>query len=474
MGALDRILDVLPPPYTVEPGSVLHQMLDALALELDAYAEDLYRMQRTHWFDLAYRVSDLDRLAALVGARRLPWETLALFHDRVAALVAARLRGSVGPAAIRELVFTLVSRIEEDLGAVLVPGLPRVDENGAGEEGAVDRAYADDPGRPHWVPLRLVENPSRRVRSRALEERGGAVPYLFRWTDSNAGLDPAPVTVTVVGRSGGSTAIPLIANLTTGHAVGYAGVLPVGARLTIGPASGDGSGDASGNGGEGDGDQEGGEDARAARAVLDTGSGVHDVTDRVFSLSGFRLGVPFHLDGEGPGGPDRPGPLLPLQNRGANEWTYASGAVYGTPGLDATYLQMADETLREAVLDETAFDHALFPGGPRATVSLTWTEHEPAAFTVVVPHGIVALPVSLRASEDEVVAALASDVSELRAAGVRSRLELRPFIERQPQRSRVRLPWIRPPRQRASAGTRDELSTGARFGESAFGRSRLE
>jgi hypothetical protein len=448
MGARERILEALPPPYTVAPGSVLYQLIDALALELDAYAEDLYRMQRTHWFDLVFRAGDLDKLAALVGVRRLSWETPRLFHDRVAALVAARLQGSVGPKPIREFVFTLLSGVEDDLGGTLVPGLPRV-----GDKDAVDRAYAEDPARPHWVPLKLVENPPRQVRSRVLGERCGAVPYLFRWSDTNAGLDPAPATVTITGRAGGLTATPVIANLTTGQAVGYNGVLPVGARLTIEPAD---------------------SETRAARATLDDGAGVREVTERVFSLSGFRLGVPFHLDGAGPGGPDQPGPLLPVQARGVNEWTYVSGAIYGTPGLDATFLQIADETLREAVLDETAFDHALFPGGPRATVSVTWTEHEPAAFTVVVPHGVVALPTSVPAAAAEIAEVLADNVGELRAAGVRSRLRLNPFTERQPQRTRVHLPWVRLPRERASAGTREELSIGARFGESVFGRSRFE
>jgi hypothetical protein len=453
MGARERILDVLPPTYTVDASSVVHQLLDAVALELDAYAEDLDRMRRTHWLDLVYRVGDLERLAALVGVRRLSWETLPHFRERLRALVTARLEGSVGPSAIREFVFTMLSRSEATLGATLVPGLPRSDEPD-GER----IAYETDPRRPAYAPLQLVENPPRQASSQALAERGGRVPYLFRWRDTNAGLGDALTTVTIVGHPGGRTALPVVANLTTGHAVLYNGALGVGQRLTVTPVA-PGTGVAPLD--------------RTARASLDTGAGEHDVTSRVFSLSGFRLGVPFHLDGDGPGGPDREGPFLPLQARGDNEWIYLSGAVFGTPGLDRMFLQIADDQLTETVFDAATFDHGVFPGGPRASVAVSWPEREPAAFAVVVPRGVVAVPARHGATPQEFATALEADLQGLRAAGVRSRLVLRPFTHRQQQRTRVQLPWVALPRQKGSAGRDAAPGTTGFFSQSAFDTGRF-
>lgn len=460
MSTLERILDAFPPIYAVDEGSVLRDLLDSVALELDAYAEDLDRLRRTHWFERAYRLGDLERIAALVGVQRRSWEPLELFRQRVRALVDARLAGSVGPRAVRTFVYEAVRGAESGLDGTLVPGLERRavaspgDPSGtranaeslaaafAGPEQDDEQDDGLDDG--PWRPLRLVENPTRVVRSPALTGRGGLVPYLHRWTDENHGLGPAPATMTLTGRSGGRTATPVIANLTTGQAIVYAGVLRVGQRLSIIQAPDQ---DAAG---------------RRAIALLDD---TLDVTDRVFSLSGFSLGVPFARDDGDPGGP-----LLPMQNRGVNRWVYLSAGLFDVRGLDATYFQLADDELSEGAFDQTYFDESLFVSPIAARLDLRWTEHEPAAFTVVVPHGIVALP----GPATEFADGLAADLEGLRAAGVRSRLELRPFTEQQRQVSSVGLPWLVVPPELGSAGGAVKVGVGGRFSDSAFDRSRFE
>ncbi|WP_261565101.1 hypothetical protein [Frankia gtarii] len=452
MAALDRILEVLPPTYAVDEGSAVREFLRAIARELDAAAADLDRMRRARWFATATRLADLDRMAALVGVRRRSWETVPLLRARVRTLVNARLDGSVGPDAITTYLHETVLGIERALGGTLVPGLARRD---------LQAAFRAD-ARPGWRPLGFVENPERRVRGAALASRAGRVPYLHRWTDTNHGLGPAPVTVTVVGQSGGRTAVPVLVNLTTGEAIGYAGVARVGQRLTIGPAPGQPP------------------DGRVARAVLadDRGAPDRDVTDRAFSLSGFRLGRPFGLADAEAGGP-----RLPTQARGDNRWMYVSGALFGVDGLDATYLQITDEPLREGVFDGSNFDEAVFPSGTAATVTLEWTEQEPAAFRVVIPRGLVALPRAPGGAAGaggpstlvgEIAELISGDLADLHAAGVRARLVLEPFTERQASRVRVRLSWMRPPRQIASAGERVRLGVGGRFGQAGFGQARFE
>jgi len=173
--------DLLPPPYTVAPDSVLASVLNFIALEMDAFQEDLDRYQRSHWIRSVYRLSDEEKMAALTGIQRLPWEDLDLFRQRLLALVVALLSGATGPGQIRRFVFDYVSQAEHVLGATFVPGLAKL--------ATVDAAYGKPPDQSRYRPLALVENPVIQRHSGALESVGGNVPYLYRWQESNRGLD---------------------------------------------------------------------------------------------------------------------------------------------------------------------------------------------------------------------------------------------------------------------------------------------
>jgi hypothetical protein len=342
MSVLERVLGVLPPPYAIEEDTVTAHVLDDLALELDAVQEDLDRVRRTHWVNLAYRFEDLNRLADLVGIQPIPGETLASFRVRLLALVEARLRGAVGPQEIREFVHGYLSGAETALDSTFVPGLARYD---------AEAAFRPDPRHPAYRPLQLVENPFRTRRSATLAATHGRVPYLFRWEERNQGLVDTVARFTVTGLHGGRTAVPLLANMTTHDLIGYQGVLRVGQRLELMPA-----------------DDELG--TRAARAVLDG----RDVTDRIFSVSDFELGVPFNP-------PDRDAhPQLTRLARGPNEWTFLSVGLYDVDGLDRVFYAIADDALREGSFDSTFFDHSVFPSGAVAALELEWTEVEPASF----------------------------------------------------------------------------------------------
>lgn len=435
MRQLDRILDLLPPPYAVERDAVLTRLVDAFAIELETVAEDLDRLRRTHWATFAYRLQDLAALGRLVGVEPLPGEGLGAFRARLLALVKARLGGAVGPREIRTFVYEYLYGAERALHSTLVPGLGRLQ---------AEEAFRNEehPG----APLELVENPRRPRRSEPLAALGGRVPYLHRWRERNGGLEPSVATVALTGLPDGRTAVPLLVNVTTGDLIGFAGVLGVGRRLTFEPAE---------------------EGSRAVRALLD---GSHDVTEQVFSVGGFELGVPFapeDLD---------PAPLLPRLARGDNDLVYLSVGLFGVRGLDHVFYAIADAALREGVYNETFFDHALFPSGPVAVLELEWVEVEPASFEVRVPRGLVALAPELEGLpvHELVGSALGSTIQEIRAAGVRAAVRLEPFREEQGQRVRATLPWVVLPRERAAVGTGEDLDLGARFGESALGAGRLE
>ena len=441
MSHLARLRGELPPLFTAEPDSIISALLDAIALELDAFQEDLDRYQRSHRVRSVYRLSDLEKMAALLGIDRLPWEQLDMFRERLLALVAELLDGATGPRQIRRFVENYLRRAESVLESTFVPGLRDLDPG---------EAYQSPPGRPLFRPLRLVENPERTRTSEALRAVDGRVPYLHRWKESNTGLGETIATFNVTGVAGG-TAVPVFANLTGGDLIGYAGTLGFGQTLRLGEVGPSSPGS-----------------PRLARALVDD----RDVSADLFSLGGLVPGVPFSkadLD---------PRPLLPRLLRGPNDWVFLALGLYDIKGLDRTFFALADNDLREGVFDRTGFDNALFPGGTKAVVEMGWVETEPASFEVRVPRHLVAEPGGAGAdgvpNHEHVAEGLRSAVGVLHATGVRAVVVFEPFAEEQRQRVRFRLGLKTLEPETGTAGTADSLSLGGRFGESPLGGSRFD
>jgi hypothetical protein len=438
------MLDVLPPPLTVEPDSVLVRLLEVAALEMDVLQEDLERVRQTHWIRSVFRLLEAEKLGALLDIERLPGESLALYRERLVATAVARRQGANGAPEIRRFVYDYLYAAERALDAVLVPGLRGTN---------LADAYSAPAERPHFRPLALVEWPHRRRTSATLRARGGKVPYLFRWSEDNRGLDESVVELDVRGAFGGATAVPVLVNTTTGDLIGFRDRLRFGQRLRIVPAA---PGEADGEGSE-----------RLARAILDES----DATDRLFSVSGFELGKPFapeDLD---------PAPQLPRLLRGGNNWIYLSVAHYDVEGLNRSFLAIAGAELREGVFNETGFDSSLFPSGSAVWLSLSWSETEAATFAVRVPWAIVAeptLPSGAAKASSLVDTSLRSTVFKLHAAGVTSRVELVPFTETQNQIERFELPFRVLDPERGPSGEDDRVALGGRFGDSATGRSLFE
>jgi len=439
MTALDRLLDLLPPPYSAAPDSVLAALLDVFALEIEALEEDLDRVRRTHWIGQAYRLEDARKIGALCGIAPLPWETLETYRARLLPLIEARLAGSLGPAEIREFVHDYLRAAEAALEATFVQGLATI--------GGPVKAYRAPPKRPLFRPLVFREFPLRERRSRALADRGGLVPVLFRWSETNAGLDDCVPSLRITGLCGRRTTVPVLANLSTGDMILFADRLLAGAELEIMP-------DAAGDG-------------RAARATLDGA----DVTAKLRSLSGFTLGTPFEaIDFDET-------PRLPPLPRGESQWMFLSVGLYDVRGLDRFFFALAEADLREGRFDETRFDNALFPSDAIAAIAMDWTEREPASFEVDVPRTIVEEPAGAapEARPHRLVAdALESAIGSLHAAGVRAAIRFVPFVETQPQRVRHETRWIWLDKESGPAGAADTLELGFHFGETGLGRGRFE
>src|SRR5207248_9032387 len=149
------------------------------------------------------------------------------------------------------------------------------------------------------------ENPEVARQSAALRAAGGRVPYLFRWEEVNRGLEETVPAFRLTGLAGGRPAVPVLANLTTGELVGYAGQVPLGEVLAL-RAAGDPA------------------DPQRAAATL----GVEDVTARLFSLGGWVPGVPFDRDDLDAA------PRLPRLARGANDWLFLAVGLFDLRGLN--------------------------------------------------------------------------------------------------------------------------------------------
>ena len=441
MTMLDRILDVLPPIYTAAPDSVVAALIGEFALEFDVIQEDLDRLRRTHWINHVYRFEDAKKIGALCGVAPLPRETLESFRARLLPLIKAQLAGALGPEEIKRFVDTYLRNAEAAYESILVAGLAKTAD--------ADEAYRPLPKRPFFRPLTFREFPPRRRRSATLAARGGLAPVLFRWTETNGGLEHSVPSFRITGLGGRKTATPLIANLSTGEMILYADRLLAGAELEIVPE------------GEGEGD------GRAARAILDGA----DVTHKLKSLSGFTLGAPFsaaQYDAT---------PRLPQLRRGRSDWLYLSVGLFDVRGLDHMFFTLADGELREGRFDETGFDHSLFPSGPLAQVDMSWTEIEAASFEVEIPRTIVVEPEGAPddASPHLLVAdAIERSIGMLHAAGVRTAVRFTPFVERQEQRIRHRISWIMLDPEKGPGGTHDSFEFGFQFGETGLGRSRFE
>lgn len=394
MNRLDNMLERLPPPWRIEPGSLLWQLLRLVGNQLDAFDEDMDRVQRSHWIDTAFDRADLEKLGALFEVPALAWEPDELYRRRLLATIAARLEGAVSGDALLRVVDRLQSAADEALATAPVL-----------EAGARRR--------------RLLEFPPVRNFSRALRDRRGLMQPLEKVTVTNSGLHPTPLRGALFGVKGGRTCVPTLINLTTGEVLCYRGRVPCGATLTL--------------------DVVGEAPVLRARAELD---GV-DVSDRLVSGAGFQPGKPVPLAAEQPARP------LTLA-RGDNLLWFVPLGLFGRPGFDAAVFSSPSPALRQgrysAPDQPVNFDEALFFQQPAVALDLWWDEQRPARFDIELAAMGERREAGVRPQPDldreRLLAVLRQTVSLLRAAAVDGRVRPRGLADA--ARSRDRLTVLRP------------------------------
>lgn len=440
MNRLDAMLQRLPPPYEIDEGGLVHDLLALVDLQLRIFDEEMDRVQRSHWVDHAFEMEDLAKLGALFRVAPAAWEPLGLFRTRLKATIAALLAGSVGRAQLDRVLADILIGAQATLDTRYftvrrpAPGGPP--------------AFPSDPDGPP-PQARFVEFPDRVRRSVELRDRGGLLRPLDTFTITNDGIDPTDLQFALTGVPGGRTAMPVLANRGNGTAVGYRGLVPAG-RVLVLRVAGD-----------------------AAEASLD-GS---DVTDRLVTTRAFA---------PGPGRPEPPldDPPLPLRlERGRNTIWFVSQARYDDPGLDAALFGVASETMHQGRYAGNgdgggAWDGAVFFQEPAAGADAWWVERTPATFRFEIPAGAVVREAGSRPDPEQdradLFRLLGETIGRLSAAAVSATVDPRRLSETQRAADRVTVLAPTATREDASAG-RDELAaTGARYDATARDRSRYD
>lgn len=392
MAHLDEIAGRLPQLY--RDGELVRGVLGAPALQLEVLDQIMREVQRAHWFQTTLDLDEAAKLAAVLDIEPEPWQNLATFRGWVDALRDARLReGSVTCRALQLFIAEYGQAFQAATGERIIP----------------DGAVLADATRWRDVPSpfdpALVENPRRRV---FFTPPGSALEPLARFAVEQRGIGPATPSLLFTGTPAAGESGLLLVNTTTGEALSYAGVVPPGQRLWLTPTAG------------------GGMTARLEG---------EETTALLRSISGVEPGRPWNVAEE-----VSPPRAMTLRS-GTNLLWFLPLARYDVKGLDRARLAMPDLTLVDGRWDATSFDSSVFFQSAGVTLRMGWREAVPASFEIQLPSQLVPSrdgqleqTLSARAQLGD---ALDEAVNGLRAAGVASRVVLRPFVEAQGQRDRL-------------------------------------
>jgi hypothetical protein len=189
MERVQRVGERLPRFYRYwDKSSLIFRLIAAFCKELDGTEAEITNMMKAHWVDTASG-DELERLGALVGARRIPGEDDTRFKARLKRTV-GEYEGGGTVTAIEEAIRALLGSME--------PGAVRILENPPTEASEEFRVMAGDT----WF-----------IGSRSIR-------------------DEKP-RITLMVEEGGEVRDPRITNLDTGESIGFQGKLSQGERLVI-------------------------------------------------------------------------------------------------------------------------------------------------------------------------------------------------------------------------------------------------
>ena len=302
-------------------------------------SEDIERLRRTHWVELAYRPGRRSQLAALVGrARRWPGRSRRRVPRAPDPAGRRPPRGSVGPTEIARFVFEYLRAAEDALGrpdaalpATLVPGLRRA---GPGRRlrgrSGIARVYR---------PLALVENPRRTATQHgtlADARQPGPLPAPLVGAERGPRPKRCPRSRSS-GRPAGRPPCRCSSIARPGAWIGYRGVVRVGQHAATGGRAGDRP------------------LARRHRWTAPTSR------TALFGVAAHSPPAP----ASDPTGESTARPRCRAMREARTNGATCPPGFYDIRGLDRTFFaHAADDDLMEAAFDQTAVRPGALPGRP--------------------------------------------------------------------------------------------------------------
>jgi hypothetical protein len=191
MNKAERITDRLPRFYKAwDKDSLMFSLISACSSQLDQAEGEVVSLMRAHWVDSA-QGTDLDRLGAIVGSKRMSAEGDGRYRARLKRAVTEYEGGGTVPA-ILEAVRSLI--------------------------GAMDPA-----------DVKIIENPPTPM-SADFRVTAGAT-----WKASSQSVAEAMPTITLMVEEGGEVSDPIISNLDTTESLKYSGIMKSGQKLVLSP-----------------------------------------------------------------------------------------------------------------------------------------------------------------------------------------------------------------------------------------------
>lgn len=356
--------------HAVDRNKLLYHVVDVIATRIQEIENDMIGVMKAHWIDAAEDIDDLEKIAALYGIELEDYEDLEQFRTKIQDIIRLYLAGPGTVPSLFEFVAIALKKYDIEMERDEDGNVEIIRPVNGDEFRSQGRIYFD--GKEDYIEL--YENPK-------IEKRYGKIAVRHRetWSLKNQGFFGYYPEITIHEHNS-RTINPVLFNRSTGHALGFRGIIPENGALIITA------------------DQDG----YLNLAELDGA----DVKDRIYCLKGAQLDQSkFNEDeskfaiykpewafneasfaesfngNENPPIFNIPVPSIPVRE---SEWEFRiMKSEFNGSRFNDDAFTFPDRPV--GIFDVTCFDESVFLIAPSANIAMKWEEHQRAMFEVIVP-----------------------------------------------------------------------------------------
>lgn len=357
-------------------GKLLYHVTDAVASHIQGIENDMIEIMKSHWIKAVENIDELERIAALYRIEREEYENLNQFRTKVRDIIRLYLAGPGTVPAVIEFVAIALRKygieIKRDQN-----GNPVITHPVGGDEFRTRCHFEESKDFPDSTKYYIEINENPIIEKSYIE---GSIRHLEKAFLENRGFFYSCPEIIVRGYNS-RTVNPVLFNRSTGHALGFLGIVPGNSVLRI----------------------KANEQKSLDIAELDG----KDVKNKIFSLNGsqfdrccfdqnnsvfavYRPDRAFNKIGfaekgdECPPNFDIPLPVIPL---GESEWEFRiEKSMFNGSKFDEDAFTFPDE--KSGVFDAACFDESVFLIEHSAGLEIKWKEHQRAMFEIFLPYSI--------------------------------------------------------------------------------------